>query len=342
MINYIFIIFIFLIFFLILKKIKFLKINLIDSDFKKIQSFHREAIVRLGGILVIVTVLSAYFLHFFKSENITFLVLLGLTNFILGFLDDLKILVSPIKRFMMIIIGNLLFIIFFNFSITSFEIDLLDYLNKIYFFKYLLVLMAIFFIINGSNLIDGFNGLLSIHAILIFSILLFLNQNYTFHIYNISLYLEFLILISVVFTFFNFPNAKIFMGDGGAYFLGSQIAVISILISNNSNIVSPIFIAIILSYLFFEIFFSVFRKILEKKSPFFPDRNHLHMLIHDKIKCFTKFSNPTTSLVINLVYLILIAPSLLFFDNNAYCFYYFVLLFLVYLIIYIYLRKTIR
>jgi UDP-N-acetylmuramyl pentapeptide phosphotransferase/UDP-N-acetylglucosamine-1-phosphate transferase len=342
MINYISIIFLFLIFFLILKKIKFLKINLIDNDFKKIQSFHREAVARLGGILVIVTVLSVYFLHFFKSENITFLVLLGLINFILGFLDDLKILVSPIKRFMIIIIVNLLFIIFFNFSITSFEIDLLDYLNKIYFFKYLLVLMAIFFIINGSNLIDGFNGLLSIHAILIFSILLFLNQNYTFNIYNVSPYLEFLILILVVFTFFNFPNAKIFMGDGGAYFLGSQIAVISILISNNSNIVSPIFIAIVLSYLFFEIFFSVFRKILEKKSPFFPDRNHLHMLIHDKIKSFTKFSNPTTSLVINLVYLILIAPSLLFFDNNAYCFYYFVLLFSIYLTIYIYLRKTIR
>ena len=342
MINYIFIIFLFLILFFILKKIKFLRIKLIDNDFKKIQSFHKETTVRLGGILVVVSVLSAYFLHFFKSENITFFVLLGLINFILGFLDDLKILVSPIKRFIMIIIANLLIVISFNFSITSFEIDPLDYLNKIYFFKYLLVLMAIFFIINGSNLIDGFNGLLSIHAILIFSILLFLNQNYTFNIYNVSLYLKFLILISVVFTFFNFPNAKIFLGDGGAYFLGSQIAVISILISNNSNIVSPIFIAIILSYLFFEIFFSVFRKILEKKSPFFPDRSHLHMLIHDKINGYTKFSNPTTSVAINLIYLILIAPSLLFFDNNVYCFYYFILLFLIYLIIYIYLRKTIR
>ena len=143
----------------------------------------------------------------------------------------------------MIILSNILLIFLFNFNISSFEIIFfLDYLNEILFFKLLLVLMAIFFIINGSNLIDGFNGLLSIHSIFIFLILLFLNENYTDNNYNISLYLKFLILSLIIFTFLNFPNAKIFMGDGGAYFLGSQIAVISILISNNgSKIISPIF-----------------------------------------------------------------------------------------------------
>ena len=50
------------------------------------------------------------------------------------------------------------------------------------------------------------------------------------------------------------------MGDGGAYFLGSQIAVISILISNNSKIISPIFIAIVLSYLFLKFFFQYLEK----------------------------------------------------------------------------------
>ena len=122
----------------------------------------------MGGILVITTILTIYFLHFFKNENITFFVLMGLINFILGFLDDLKIVVSPMKRFTMIIATNLSLIVFFNFSILDFEIFILDYLNEMYFFKILLALMAIFFIINGSNLIDGFNGLLSIHSILIF------------------------------------------------------------------------------------------------------------------------------------------------------------------------------
>ena len=51
------------------------------------------------------------------------------------------------------------------------------------------------------------------------------------------------------------------MGDGGAFFLGSQIAVISILISNNSKIISPIFIAIVL---FLPIFLKFFFQYLEK------------------------------------------------------------------------------
>ena len=342
MISFIFIFFLFLIFYFTLKKIKFLNQSLTDNDFKKVQSFHAEPTPRIGGLLIILTILTTYVIFFLKNEIIIFIVLIGSINFILGFLDDLKILVSPSKRFVMIIISNLLLIVSFNFSITGFEIIFLDYLNKIFFFKFLLVLMAIFFIINGSNLIDGFNGLLSIHSLIIFFVLLFLNENYTFNINDLSLYLKFLILISIIFTFLNFPIAKIFMGDGGAYFLGSQISIISVLISNNSNIVSPIFIAIILSYLFFEIFFSVFRKILEKKNPFFPDRNHLHMLVHDKIKNYKKFSNPLTSLIINLFYLLLIIPSFSFFDNSTYCFYYFIFLFLIYLVIYMYLRKTVR
>ena len=81
-----------------------------------------------------------------------------------------------------------------------------------FFFKLLLVLMAIFFIINGSNLIDGFNGLLSIHSIFIFIILLFLNENYTDNNYNISLYLKFLILSLIIFTFFKFSKCQNFYG----------------------------------------------------------------------------------------------------------------------------------
>ena len=72
--------------------------------------------------------------------------------------------------------------------------------------------MAIFFIINGSNLIDGFNGLLSIHSILIFIIFLFLNENYSDNDYNISLYLKFLILSIIIFTSFKFSKRKNFYG----------------------------------------------------------------------------------------------------------------------------------
>ena len=65
----------------------------------------------------------------------------------------------------------------------------------------------------------------------------------------------------------------------------------------------------------------------------------MHILIHDKIKNFTKFSNPITSLIINFVYLILIIPSFIFLEDNNFCFYYFNFLFIFYLITYFFIRK---
>ena len=71
MISYFLTIILFLVFFFVLKN-KFLNQNLIDSDFNKIQSFHNVAIARLGGTLIILTILTLYFLYFFKEENIIF------------------------------------------------------------------------------------------------------------------------------------------------------------------------------------------------------------------------------------------------------------------------------
>ena len=122
-----------------------------------------------------------------------------------------------------------------------------------------------------------------------------------------------------MFLCLNFPKANIFLGDSGAYLLGSQIAALSIVIYNTSENVSPFFIAIILSYLFLEIFFSVFRKLFEKKNPFLPDGLHLHMLIFQLIKKNYKNPNPKTGFVINLFYLILISPSLTYLDNHLFC-----------------------
>ena len=72
---------------------------------------------------------------------------------------------------------------------------------------------------------------------------------------------------------------------------------------------------------------------MEKKSPLFPDKKHLHMLLYkillkknnDKLK-----SNYYVSIIINLVYLILIIPAIFMMDNGMFCKYYSVLLFVVY------------
>ena len=69
------------------------------------------------------------------------------------------------------------------------------------------------FIINGANLIDGFDGLLALQLIIINTILLIINLDNNPN--NQTLFITAQLIILAIFFLFNFPKAKIFMGDGG-------------------------------------------------------------------------------------------------------------------------------
>ena len=102
-------------------------------------------------------------------------------------------------------------------------------INIIYVF---FIVLCFLFIINGSNLIDGFNGLLAFQLIIINSILLFINIENEFQ--TISILITAQIITLLIFLLFNFPSAKIFMGDGGAYLFGTFTAL-NVIETNNLN-----------------------------------------------------------------------------------------------------------
>tara|TARA_B110001452_G_C15012089_1_gene353802 strand:+ start:89 stop:685 length:597 start_codon:yes stop_codon:yes gene_type:complete len=188
--------------------------------------------------------------------------------------------------------------------------------------------------INGANLIDGFNGLLAINLIIINSILLFINLDNNQIEFSVFLASQIIILLS--FLLFNFPKAKIFFGDSGSYLMGSLIALNSIFTNNLNPNISSFFFCIILFYLFFEVLFSFIRKVYQKKSPVLPDNMHLHMLSYKMInKVFgVKKSNYINSIAINSVYSVLILPSTYFAENSLICKYWFISLILIYILIY--------
>ena len=201
-------------------------------------------------------------------------------------------------------------------------------------FSSIFVLFCFLFVINGANLIDGFNGLLTINLIIINVVLTYINmdnQNLEFSILIIS---QIIILLS--FLLFNFPNAKIFFRDSGAYTLGSLTGLNTIITNNLNPNMSSFFFCTLLFYLFFEVFFSFFRKLSQKKSPIYPDDKHLHMLSYYKISnVFGKEKgNYINSIIINFLYLILIIPGLYLSDDPQLSRYWFFTLLLIYLIVY--------
>ncbi len=322
-------------FFLLLKKYN-LKI-LIDDEFKKPQAFHEFPVSTCGGIGIFFSFLISC-LYLFLSNQVVYYEYLSFCTlfFILGLSDDLKIHLRPKFRLIAMIAFLIILVIFNKFYIQNTGMNFLNRLLEIDIFALFFICLCFLFIINGSNLIDGYNGLLSIHTLIILINLVFINyfrgnSDLAFLIFSA-------ILIIIIFLKHNFPNAAVFLGDSGSYFLGAFTAISIIKTSILNPSISPFYFCILLFYLFFEVFFSFIRKIaVEKRSPLFPDRKHLHMLIYkyflkknnDKLK-----SNYYVSIILNLVYLILILPAFFMMEDGLFCKYYSLVLFIAYLLSY--------
>ena len=309
---------------------------LLDKDFLKPQAFHLSATSRSGGIAGIISLNIFFIIHYLIYSKVLYeYIFLSNLMFLVGFLDDFKIKISPFKRLSLMIFFLIFLIHFLPIKIFNIDVPFLTILLQNNIFTSIFVLLCFLFIINGANLVDGFNGLLAINLIIVNIILVYINITSGNNEFSLFIIAQIIILLS--FLLFNFPSAKIFLGDGGSYLMGSLVALNSIITNNLNPIYSSFFFCIILFYLFFEVFFSFLRKIIQSKSPVHPDNEHLHMLIYRNISLiFGKDKgNYASSIIINFVYLMLVLPALVFAKDPLICRYWFFSLIIIYLLIYL-------
>ena len=319
---------------------------LIDDQFTKPQAFHETPISTAGGVCIFFSLLIVYF-NFLLFKNIIFLEYLSFSTlfFIIGFADDIKVNISAKIRLVIMILFLVILTKYNNFYLEKVGIEILDsWLKNYKIFSLIFICLCFLFIINGANLIDGYNGLLGIHSLIILVNLFFINfmnQNS-----DLASLLLFGIIILIIFLKFNFPKAKIFLGDGGSYLLGSFIAISAIRTSIENPTISPFYFCIILFYLFFEVFFSFFRKLFfMRQSPLLPDNKHLHMFLYKLLLKQNKsklVSNYTVSIYINLIYLLLIIPAIIFMQDGLFCRYYFFSLLAIYIYFYKMLYEKVK
>jgi len=290
---------------------------LLDEDFLKPQAFHDKPTARIGGFAILLSfILFVTFYFFISGVFLKDYLAVALSLFFLGFLDDLKIKINPNIRLFLMLIILLLCINFFSIEIYRSGLEFLDLWLENNIFQVCFVLLCFLFVINGANLVDGFNGLLAIHFVLINSIFLsinLINQNESM---SIILFSQIIIILS--FLLFNFPKAKIFLGDSGSYLLGALVVLNTIKTYELNPSISPFFFAVVLFYLFYEVFFSFIRKVILKISPLKPDKRHLHMLLYNWLVKSKKIKKPNylTSLLINTIYLSFQIP-LFYFQNDG-------------------------
>jgi len=308
--------------------------RLLDFEFNKAQSFHSRPVPKIGGIFIFFFLILSYL--FFNNLLLREIFYMSFPIFLFSILEDLKIKIHPLIRLIILFIIIFFIVKFFNLTIYSVQFYMIDkFLNSSQIYSLIFSTICIVFLINGSNFIDGFNGLLGLHSAIIIFILSIIN--YYYGNYDLFFLCILFLICLVIFLIFNFPTSKIFLGNSGSYLIGLILAILVILTSQKTQYhkVYPFFFACLLNYIFFEIFFSFFRKVFyEKKNPLYPDKKHLHMLVFASFKTHFK-----TTLVINFFYFITLIIALFFFKNPGLLKVLFILQILLYIMSYLILLK---
>jgi len=203
----------------------------------------KEGTPTAGGVIFSLALLifSLILNFFYPIPLFEVFIVLFLGNFLIGFYDDFMKLINKRnlglrardKFFLHLILTSLVFSLLFikneyfsfmglNFSSLVFNKEIID-LGWFYFvFLYFLVSG----VSNSTNLTDGLDGLLaslSVVSLLSYSVVfLFLGQFSIFY-----LIVTFCIFL-LIFLFFNFPRAKVFMGDSGSFSIGGFLVFLAI------------------------------------------------------------------------------------------------------------------
>lgn len=250
------------------------------QDIPVARSSHTKITPRAGGVGLLLgfyaSVVTQGFSYIpFYEDWISLVILLSCAAVIgfTGFLDDIKG-TSPILR-LFIQIGAAWFLIK---CIGAFQVISFPYLGEINLgsFGFFISILWVVGFINVFNFMDGLNGMAGITTIiscLFLSILMNINQaNFQIQLILISATLGFLI--------FNFPKAKIFLGDVGSFFLGFFFSAWSLLALRPVYGKFSFWVIPLLFFIYiYDVIFTYIRRALKGKNLLEAHCEHLYQLL---------------------------------------------------------------
>lgn len=254
------------------------------------RSSHKISTPSMAGVSFFITLIFVLILiNVWDIDGIGINLIGALTIiFALGLKDDLIVSTPKAK------IGGEILAIFFILFCNCMQITSLEGFLGIYniplVISYALSILMILTIINSYNLIDGIDGLASTIGIAIFSV-------FGFIFFMTGLYFYAMICLSLLgillaYLRYNLSSTKkIFMGDTGSLIMGFCIGFLSLkFFSMDASLLTGLSFMpenklVVIAALLFIPLFDTFRvigvRLINKKSPFSPDNNHIHHILID-------------------------------------------------------------
>lgn len=241
-------------------------------DYQDARKIHSGNISRLGGVGIAISFFVCTAVYFLITDTSLFIEYLpiisaGLIIFVFGFIDDVVTLRAIVKLLIQIVATCLVIFSGNRFTqIGPWQIP--SVLSYIFTFCWIIG------VVNAFNLIDGLDGLCGSLA---FTTTLTLGIIYTLSGNNISVICFILAASTLGFLCFNWPPAKLFMGDCGSQFLGFMLATLPLIPADSVIEFNKfLIIASVAAFPIFDTIAAIWRRIRDKRPIMSPDKSHLH------------------------------------------------------------------
>lgn len=248
------------------------------------QKIHVGAVPRIGGIAIFVGFTAALLIAKITipaREQINapvWLILALFVPFAIGVCEDVTQKFGPVSRLLATFTGASIAYFFCGAGIVRFDVPLVDSLVALHpAIAFVFTLFCVGGIAHAFNLADGLNGLLaglSIVASVAVATVAYLAGDVFVLVAAIAL------AGSICgFALLNFPRAWLFSGDGGAYLVGSALAILLMLLCARQPAISPWFSFVVVLYPFTDTTYAIYRRWRSGRPIMSPDAAHLHSLL---------------------------------------------------------------
>jgi len=243
------------------------------------RSTHKTLATRTGGIGIFLSVFfTAVYFYLIQIKLFDYSLFIPLSiMFIVGVYDDLYNADFKLKFLLQVIVAKIL--IDQGYVISNYHG--LFGLNEVpWLLAQLSTVFVFLVVVNAINFIDGIDGLAITEAIKIILLTLFFSSNQ----FESELLAKLILASTLPLYYFNFKsNNKVFLGDAGSLFLGTFIMILVLTIfrpefqfTAGLNMNKTLFSVVLLLYPLTDLLRVFIIRIKNKKSPFKPDKNHIH------------------------------------------------------------------